>query len=74
MYGLLFESSNIVSKQLQAPALVMARALPIVRTQIARVRVFPSRFDELWDKAVTSLGALQIDMKNAKPGAPNSLK
>ena len=70
MYGLLFESSNIVSKQLQAPALVMARALPIVRTQIARVRVF----DEVWDKAAMSLGALQIDMKNAKPGAPNSLK
>jgi hypothetical protein len=65
MYGLLFESSNIVSKQLQAPSLVMMRALPLVRSQIARVREFPSRFEELWNNAATSLATLQPDMHNA---------
>ena len=65
-YGLLFESTNIVSKQLQAPVLVMARALPLVRSQIERVRKFPSRFNELWDDAVTSLSTLQqTDLINA---------
>ena len=65
MYGLLFESSNLVSKQLQAPSLVMARALPLVRSQIVRIKTFPSRFDEMWNDAVTSLSTLQTDMYNA---------
>ena len=65
MYGLIFESTNLVSKQLQAPALVMTRALPLVRTQIARVREFPLRFDVLWDDAAESLTTLRPDMYNA---------
>jgi hypothetical protein len=65
LYGLLFESSNIVSKQLQDPSLVMTRALILVRSQIARVREFPSRFDELWNDAATSQSTLRADMHNA---------
>src|SRR5205823_5242320 len=33
--------------------------------EIARIREFPSRFNELWNDAVTTLSALQIDMRNA---------
>ena len=55
----LFESTNIVSKQLQEPSLLMTRALPLVRAQIARIKLFPSRFDEMWNEADTSLSTLQ---------------
>lgn len=66
MYGLLFESSHLVSKQLQSPSLVMARAIPLIRAQIARIRQFPLRFDELWNDAVKSLSSLQqADMHKA---------
>ena len=65
-YGLLFESSHLVSKQLQSPSLVMARAIPLIRAQIARIRQFPLRFDELWNDAVKSLSSLQqADMHKA---------
>ena len=37
----------------------MTRALPLVRAQIARVKLFPSRFDEMWNESVTSLSTLQ---------------
>ena len=43
----------------------MARALPLVRTQIDRVREFPMRFDEMWDDATKSLSTLRPDMHNA---------
>ena len=37
----------------------MTRALPLVRAEIARVKLFPSRFDEMWNESVTSLSTLQ---------------
>jgi hypothetical protein len=65
MYGLVFESTNLVSKQLQEPSLVMTRALILARSQIDRIREFPSRFDSLWDDAASSLSELKADMQNA---------
>ena len=65
MYGLLFESSHNVSKQLQDPSLVMTRALILVRSHIASVKEFPSQFDELWNAAVDARSTLQPDMHNA---------
>jgi phosphotransferase system IIB component len=43
----------------------MARALPLVRSQMVRIKTFPSRFDEMWNDALTSLSTLQTDMHNA---------
>lgn len=65
MYGLIFESTNLVSKQFQDPAVVMTRALVLVRSQIVRVREFPLRFEELWADATTSLSALREEMSDA---------
>jgi hypothetical protein len=65
MYGLVFESTNLVSKQFQDSSVVMTRALVLVRSQIVRVREFPLRFEELWTDATTSLSTLREEMKNA---------
>ena len=54
-----------MSVQLQDPSLVMTRALILIRSQIVRVKEFPSRFDDLWNDATKSLSTLQVDILNA---------
>ena len=65
MYGAIFETTNILSKQLQDPSLDWMRAGVLARSQATRVRQLSSDFDTMWVQAGTAMSELKEDMQGA---------